>query len=370
MSNLSPFILTTILPLILALFTSAILTWICRAWARKVDFVDRPGGHKGHKSPVALGGGIAVSSTVVLGILGGMIAAYLFNSTDLTGLPATFAVHLDGILSKAPVALAICAAAVVLCIVGVIDDKRSLPVSIRLAVQIAVAATLTIAFDLRALSHLHPVVSIGVSMMWMLILINSMNFLDNMDGLSSGVAAIAAAVFGMAAATSGQLFVPACCWMLVGALLGFLPFNFHPATIYLGDAGSTVVGLLLAVFTILTTFTSPAHGDQPFAVIAPLMVMAVPLYDTASVFTLRMRAGVPIWTGDRRHFSHRLLKRGMSVRKAVVVIWLTTLVTALPTLILPKANWLTASIILSQTILVVALLALIESSGPHGEKQG
>ncbi len=352
-------------PLLAGTVLSAVLTALVRRVALKVDFVDRPGGHKGHERPVALGGGIAVCLTFVLCMLAGLAAAYWVQTTRPEFVPPVLITHVDGIIAKAPTALAICGAALVLCVVGAMDDRRPLSIGLRLGVQIAVALVLTVLFDLRALTHLPAPVSVGLSAFWILLLINSMNFLDNMDGLSSGVAAIAAGVFATAAALSGQLFVPACAWLLVGALVGFLPFNFHPARMYLGDAGSTVVGLLLAVITILTTFTSPAQGDQPFAVVAPLMVMAVPLYDTASVFWLRRRARVPIWSGDRRHFSHRLVQRGMSVPKAVLVIWLATLVTALPTLLLPRADWQMAVVIGLQTLLVVMLLALIESSGPH-----
>lgn len=346
---------------------SAALTASVRRVAKRLDFVDRPGGHKGHAQPVALGGGLAVTGTVVAAILLGVGGAYWLGdgANAPIELPASLTPHLPGIRAKAPMALAIAGAACTLCVVGLIDDKRPLPVWLRLGIQTLVAGTLVIGFDLRLLTLLPTTASIALTMLWILCLTNSLNFLDNMDGLSSGVAAIAAAVFAISSSMAGQLFVPSCCWLLVGALVGFLPFNFHPATIYLGDAGSTVVGMLLAVFTILTTFANPAQGDQPIGVIAPLIVMAVPLYDTASVFLLRMRAGVPIWTGDRRHFSHRLVRRGMSVPKAVLVIWLATLVTAMPALLLPRADWTSAFVILSQTGLVVLLVALLESSGNH-----
>jgi UDP-GlcNAc:undecaprenyl-phosphate GlcNAc-1-phosphate transferase len=98
-------------------------------------------------------------------------------------------------------------------------------------------------------------------------------------------------------------------------------------------------------------------------VVAPLVVMAVPLYDTISVCVLRWRLGVPIWKGDRRHFSHRLVNRGMGVRKAVLVIWLATVVTAMPALLLPTASWRLALGVLMHTFLVVLLVALLESSG-------
>ncbi len=341
------------------------MTLIVRRWSSARGFVDRPGGHKGHSAPVALGGGVAVTLAIILPILLGVLLARWCKASPPDWMPPAILPHLSGMVSKMPVALAICGAAVVMCLLGVIDDRRPLPPWLRLVVQTAVAAFLVIGWDLRLLSHLPAGISITLSILWIVTLTNSLNFLDNMDGLATGVVLIAATVFGIAAMRAGQVFVPTCCWLLAGALLGFLPFNFHPASIYLGDAGSTVIGLLLAVFTILTTFTSPARGQEPIGVIAPLLVIAVPLYDTASVFYLRLRSGIPIWTADRRHFSHRLVRRGMGVRKAVLVIWLATLVTALPVLLLPHASWPVAWGIVLQTLLVVVLVALLESAGPH-----
>lgn len=346
----------------------ATLTWIVRRWALARNFVDQPGGHKGHAQPVALGGGIAVTVAVILPMLVGLSVAGLIAENPPSWTPAYLVPHINGIVAKAPAGIAIAVAAAIMCLLGLIDDRRPLTPGVRLTVQLLIAAVLVVGFDLRLLSHLPDILSITLSILWILTLTNSINFLDNMDGLSVGVAAIAASIFGIAATLAGQIFVPTCCWLLVGALLGFLPFNFYPARIYLGDAGSTVIGLLLAVFTILTTFVDPALGPRPFGVIAPLVVMAVPLYDTASVFFLRWRNGIPIWTGDRRHFSHRLQRRGMTVPKAVLVIWLATLVTSLPALILPKLeSWFHASVIVAQTLLMVALVALLESSGPHAK---
>ena len=343
-------------------------TWLIQRWFLARGFVDRPGGHKGHTQPVVLGGGVAVTLAVVVPMLAGLLVAGLIEDHPPEWFPADLAPHLKGIVAKTPLAIAIVVCAGVMCLVGLADDRRPLPVTFRLAVQLIIALALVVGFDLRLLSHLPDMISMAVSVLWILTLTNAMNFLDNMDGLSTGVATIAAAVFGIAATLAGQIFVPTCCWLIVGALLGFLPFNFHPARIYLGDAGSTVIGFLLAVMTILTTFVDPAIGPRPFGVITPLVVMAVPLYDTGSVFFLRWRSGIPIWTGDRRHFSHRLLRRGMTVPKAVLVIWLATLVTSLPALILPKVDsWFHASVIMAQTLLVVALVAILESSGPHAK---
>lgn len=370
--RVNPVIRSTTWPLgalVLSTVLCAMVTGLIRRWALARGFVDRPGGHKGHDRPIALGGGVGVTIAVILPILAGVGVVRWFEAPPPGWIPADLTRHLGGIVAKTPAALAVCGAAAVLCVLGLIDDRRPVGPAPKFAVQIVIACILVIGFDLRLLSHLPGVVSIGLSIAWILVLTNAMNFLDNMDGLACGVGLIAAVVFGVAAMLAGQIFVPTCCWLLAGALLGFLPYNFHPASIFLGDAGSTVIGLLLAVFTILTTFADPARGQQPFAVFAPLLVMAVPLYDTTSVFFLRWRSGAAIWRPDRRHFSHRLVRRGMGVPRAVGVIWLATLVTALPTLWLPRADWPVASGIVLQTGLVVVLVALLEGSGSHDKTQ-
>ncbi|MBK8270550.1 MAG: undecaprenyl/decaprenyl-phosphate alpha-N-acetylglucosaminyl 1-phosphate transferase [Planctomycetes bacterium] len=347
------------------LLIAAPATWLVRIWSIRSGFIDKPGGHKAHAAPVALGGGVAISAAVVLPILVGIFVARFLHAAPPTWLPAALVPHLGGIVARLPIALAIAGAAIVMCGLGAIDDRRPLGPGLKFLIQFAVAAGLVIFCNLRLLTHLGAPISIALSILWIVTLTNSLNFLDNMDGLAAGVAAIAASIFAISSMLAGQIFVPVCCWLLVGALLGFLPFNIHPARIYMGDAGSTVIGLLLAVFTILTTFVDPEHADRPLGVLSPLVVMAVPLYDTASVFFIRWRLGVPLWRGDRRHFSHRLVKRGMSTRKAVLVIWLATLVTAMPALFLPKAEWHEAWIIVIHTLLVVTLVALLESSGDH-----
>lgn len=342
---------------------SVLGTWLVRRWSLAKSFVDRPGGRKRHAAPVALGGGIAVTLAVILPIIAAIVAAKVLAAASPSWLPTELSLHLGGIAAKTPLALGIIAATIAMCLMGLVDDARPLKPGAKFLLQLVIALVLVVGFDLRLLSHLSFPVSTTLSVLWILTLTNSLNFLDNMDGLASGVAMIAAAVFATTASYAGQLFVPVCCWLVAGALAGFLFYNFHPASIFLGDAGSQVIGLWLAVLTILTTFADPSQGQRPIGVIAPLVVMAVPLYDTLSVIVLRWRSGASVWAGDRRHFSHRLVSRGMGVRKAVLIIWLTTLVTALPAVLLPTASWPLAFGILLHTVLVVLLVAMLESVG-------
>jgi UDP-GlcNAc:undecaprenyl-phosphate/decaprenyl-phosphate GlcNAc-1-phosphate transferase len=154
--------------------------------------------------------------------------------------------------------------------------------------------------------------------------INAFNFMDNMNGLCAGLGAIGAALFATIAAVHGQYLVVIIALLMCGALAGFLPYNFPNARSFLGDAGSHLVGYLLAVLAILPHFYSK-QNPRPWAVISPLLVLAVPLADLVWVVILRWRAGKPIYVGDTNHLSHRLNRPGMRKTQAVLLIWLAAL---------------------------------------------
>ncbi len=343
---------------------SLLATAVVRAVARRRGFIDRPGGHKQHDRPVALGGGVAIMLAVCLPLLAaGMVPALVARNGAPGWLPAMMQTHHEGIADKLPTLLAVLAGALVLHVVGLIDDLRPMGAGSKFVAQFAVALALVAGFDVRLLEFLPAPASIGLTVLWVVLITNAFNFLDNMDGLSAGVAGIAAAIFAASSLVAGQLFVPLVALVLVGALLGFLPFNFSPASIFMGDSGSMVVGYLLSVLTILTTFYDPRHDLQPFGVLVPLVVLAVPLYDVASVCWHRFRAGQSVFKGDRRHFSHRLTRRGMSVPAAVLTIYLATATTAMSALILPRSDWPVACVVLAQCMFVVLIIAVLEHAG-------
>ncbi|HUW83100.1 MAG TPA: MraY family glycosyltransferase [Phycisphaerae bacterium] len=351
-------------------------TVLVRGCARRRGFVDAPGGHKAHLHPVALGGGIAIFWSVVLPLAAGLTAAWIFHAR---GAPAgvvslverfvgagRFAPLLGGLIAKTPTALAIVGGAFVLHILGLIDDRRPLGPGVKLTVE-ALAAALVAAFGLRIAEFLGPVLSVAVTVLWLVVVTNAMNFLDNMDGLAAGVTIIACGVLAAAGAANGQIFVPVLCGLVLGAAAGFLPYNFPPASIFMGDAGSLPIGYLLAVLAVLTTYYDPALHLQPFGFFLPVVVLAVPLYDVTTVVWHRLRAGAPLFVGDRRHFSHRLTSRGLSPRAAVLTIYLATAATALPATFLPRATWPTATVVFAQCMCILFIVAVLEHTGTHGQ---
>ncbi|NLX22796.1 MAG: undecaprenyl/decaprenyl-phosphate alpha-N-acetylglucosaminyl 1-phosphate transferase [Phycisphaerae bacterium] len=348
---------------------SAALTPIVRRWARGRGFVDRPqgpGSHKLHREPTPFGGGIAITVAVLLPMAAILAVAVAGRRVDfIASLLAEWMPQwpywLGGVAEKLPVALAIIAGALILHLLGIIDDHWPLSPPVKFAVQIAVALMLSVGFEIRAAEALGPIPATAVTVAWIVVLTNAFNFLDNMDGLAGGVACITALVLAACALQVGQVFVPCLLLLVAGAVGGFLLFNFPPATIFMGDAGSLVVGYLLAVCAILTTFYDPEQQRTPFGVFVPLVVFAVPLYDMGSVVVHRWRLGVSIFRADRRHFSHRLVRRGMSPTSAVLTIHLATMATALPAILLPRLDWPGATLVFGQCVCVVALIAILES---------
>ena len=219
-------------------------------------------------------------------------------------------------------ALAILGGVTLLFVVGLIDDFRPLGPRCKLLIQI-IATVPLLATGVAIKGFLPLPLGWALTVFWIVLLTNSFNFLDNMDGLSASVALVICLVLALAAVQGGQLWMPALFLCLAGALGGFLFFNFHPATLFMGDSGSLVIGYLMGVFSILTTYYEQGVPSG-LPVLMPLAIMGVPLFDTLSVMFIRWRAGKPLMVGDRNHFSHRLLAMGFGVRGAAVTIALLT----------------------------------------------
>jgi UDP-GlcNAc:undecaprenyl-phosphate GlcNAc-1-phosphate transferase len=348
--------------LLTAMGLSALLTAAVRRWSHRWGFLDIPGGHKGHAAPVALGGGIAIVWSFVL-VVGVALAMMLL--ADRHGWLAGLAIHKAGVISKIPSLLMVLAAALFLHAVGLIDDVWPLSPRIKLIAQILAAGLVVFGAHVRAVEVLGTVPSVLLTMLWLVGVCNSVNLMDNADGLCAGVVVIAAGFLAISAMQVGQIFVPALAWVLAGAALGFLLFNFPPARIFMGDAGSLPLGFLLGVCTVMTTYYNPAYKTEPYGLATPLFILAVPLYDTLSVMVIRYRAGVSLFKGDRRHFSHRLMRRGLSGAAMDLTIYLATATTGLSALLLPWVGWTAAVLLVIQCVCVLCVVAILEGTGPY-----
>jgi UDP-GlcNAc:undecaprenyl-phosphate GlcNAc-1-phosphate transferase len=233
---------------------------------------------------------------------------------------------------------------------------------------VAAAVVLWMGYELTAFIP-WPWVTSSLSILWIVAMVNSFNMLDNMDGLSGGVAAIIAGALGGVMLLTpdpgtgqSQLFVAALLFVIAGALLGFLWHNKPPAKIFMGDAGSYFVGFLIAVATLLATYAG-YQEDRPHAVLSPLCVMAVPLYDMLTVLWIRMREGRSPFEGDKSHFSHRLVQLGMSKTQAVLTIYLVTLTCGLAGVLIGRVDIWSAGLVLGIVASMLLLTIILESTG-------
>ncbi len=366
---------------ILSFGTSVGLTACMKRWAVRVGFVDRPGHRKIHHVPKPLGGGVAIFLAVVLPMLAGVGAVHFVdmgrNGGEGGGLVGALSVHQGGIRQQTPLALKFVLAIGLMHVLGLWDDRKALGPYVKLLGQFGIVLMLVIWADLRSLTALDGWLglgkwpSVGITAMWIVAITNAFNFLDNMDGLSAGVGAVCAAAFLGAAMSIEQWFVAACLALLLGALLGFLCFNFSPASIFMGDSGSLIVGLILGVLTVRTTYLRPGQtlGAGWYSLLSPLIVLAVPLYDLLVVSAIRLMHGKSPFVGDTNHFSHRLVARGMSRRTAVLCLYLVTAATSVAAVLLAhvESGW-AAVLIFVQTLLILGVVMLLEQHPlPKGE---
>jgi len=338
--------------------------------APRLGFVDKPGGRKIHANPKPLGGGVAIFLGIAVPMIVGLLLVNLAGDWIVSRFDNRQEVYdlVAGGQYQTPLSLGLLAAMLVMHAMGLFDDRKALGPYLKLVIQLAVTTTLVIGFKMRALTALDHYglgiwPSVLVTVLWITAITNAFNFLDNMDGLSAGVAAVAATAFLITTLLIGQWFVAATLALLLGALLGFLCFNFPPAKIFMGDSGSLVIGFLLGVLTVRTTFLGKGQdwGAGWYAVFAPLIVLAVPLYDLIVVSIIRISRGRSPFVGDTNHFSHRLVARGMSRRTAVLTLYLLTAATSVAAILLPYVTTtFAAMLIFVQTLLVLGVVALLE----------
>jgi UDP-GlcNAc:undecaprenyl-phosphate GlcNAc-1-phosphate transferase len=358
------------------------ISWLVTFWMRtlavRIGFVDKPGGRKIHDNPKPLGGGVGIFWGLALPILLGLAILALphppefLRSSQLLGheIASNLDAYWSGARLQAPMAWSILLAAVAIHALGLWDDKKALGPMLKLVVQIAIITALVVESKSRVLTFLDQQFSWGetvsfiLTVLWIAAVTNAFNFLDNMDGLSAGVAAVCTTAFLIATLSIGQWFVAAGLSLLLGATLGFLWHNFPPARIFMGDGGSLLIGLVLGVLTVRTTYLTPEMRWQNhwYAVFAPVIVLALPLYDLIVVSIIRLMRGKSPFVGDTNHFSHRLVARGMSRRTAVLCLYLVAAATSIAAIVLPHVNGDLALLIVAQTILILGVVALLEQT--------
>ncbi|MBX6377608.1 MAG: undecaprenyl/decaprenyl-phosphate alpha-N-acetylglucosaminyl 1-phosphate transferase [Clostridia bacterium] len=279
------------------------LTPVVRRVALRIGVVDRPGERSVHTRPVPLLGGVAIFLA-----FGAGVAA----TGGLSSLPAR------GILAGGALML----------VVGIVDDYRPLRPAVKLAGQLAAAVVLLFA-GVRIDFVTNPwggLLALGpwaypLTLLWVVAIINVVNLMDGLDGLAAGVTSIACVTLALVAWQTQQpleavLLIAA----LAGSALGFLPYNFNPARIFMGDAGSMFLGYVLAAVSVEGSVKSPAA----VALAVPLLVLGLPIADTFLAILRRLQSGRPVGQADRDHLHHRLLRLGLNQREAVLWMYMVT----------------------------------------------
>ena len=317
-----------LLALLSAGIVSATSLPLWRRWCLRSGLMDDPGHRKIHQQPVPLAGGLAVATGLLLPTALASLALSWRVSKEwlhatLLGANAADPVFLlkYGLNRRALELTGILAGALGMLALGWLDDKRELRPQPKFIGQFLVAFLVAASGARISLFIPSVVFHYAITMLWILTVVNAFNFMDNMNGLCTGLGTIGAWYFATIAAAQGQYLVGLIGFLIFGALAGFLPFNFPNARAFLGDAGSHLVGYLLAVLAILPHFYT-AHHPRRWAVLIPLLVLAIPLMDLVWVVILRWRMGVPFYVGDNNHLSHRLVRSGLTPAAAVVVIWI------------------------------------------------
>ncbi|WP_372371090.1 glycosyltransferase family 4 protein [Candidatus Uabimicrobium sp. HlEnr_7] len=331
-----------------------LLVYIIKKHAVKLRLVDAPGERKIHNRTMPLGGGIAIFLAVIFSLCS---CIFLYK--------AIFSIIIFYI---SPQIMCILISGFFIFIVGLVDDYISLKPRTKLCCQI-IAAVCLFLFDIKLTVFIdNDIFSFFITIFWIVLITNAFNLLDNMDGLSSGVAFIIGLILIWVMVCFDQWSIVFVLCALLGALLGFLRYNFSPASIFMGDSGSLFIGYTLASLTIYADFYQ--MNFPHFAVALPILAFAIPIFDTTTVVLYRLREGRPVFEGDTNHFSHRLTKLGLSTQKAVLVIYLVTFATGInATLLYQVDDWLGAMVIVVQLMAILFIIHILEHTAYVSKSQ-
>ncbi len=318
--TISPFLVAGAIGLVVAFALTPIVEWL----ATRFGVLAHPGGRHIHSAPIPRLGGIAIYLAFVAAVLAGLPLERAIKITVdaqriLITVPFTPAFD-------RPV-IGVLLGATIITILGIIDDIRGVaPVEKLFGQLVAAVAPLPFGVGMDVLTNpLGGMVFLGpfgmaLTVLWLVALCNVMNLIDGIDGLAAGIATIAGGTVLVASYQRGDVGTAMLAAALIGGTLGFLPYNFNPARIFLGDTGSMLLGYLLGSLSVLGTYKS----YTALSLLVPLVALGIPVLDTSLAIVRRWRTRRPIFQADTEHLHHRLLQRGLSQRQTAVVLYLVT----------------------------------------------
>jgi len=330
---------------LLAFILAVSATPIAKKLAFRIGAIDIPkDDRRMHNKPIARLGGLAIVTAFLVSILFNVVSAAV-TSTGTFTVTSQFFGMIIGIL--------------IIVAIGIVDDVKQLGAKLKFAIQI-VAAVIVVAtgtsinfvsnpLAVTGMSNLSPVISFIFSVFWIVGITNAINFIDGLDGLAAGVSSIASLSLFIVSVLRGDVITAMITAALAGAALGFLPYNFNPAKIFMGDTGSTFLGFTLAVVSIQGTLKQYAA----IAIAIPLLVLGLPLFDTLFAIVRRILQGKSPMEADRGHLHHRLIDMGLSQKQSVLVLYAVSSAMGLCAIVLADRG------VLSALILVVTILVFL-----------
>ena len=326
----------------IALISSVFLTPLVRKLALKFGIVDKSNPRKSHKRVITCLGGLAIYAAFVLSLV---CASFLF----FRNLDSSFLRNLVGLLSGATIIL----------FLGLIDDAHGTTAPVKVGLQIGAALVTSVIFGFKITYLILPILgridfgllSIPLTLIWVVGLTNALNWVDGLDGLAAGITSIACISLLIIGWRGGELVSVVIIIALLGATLGFLKYNFYPAKVFMGDTGSNFLGFVLANVAIMGSLKSAAL----LSLMIPILILGVPIFDSLFSVWRRIRLNKSPITPDRDHFHYRLIKLGLTHRQAVLVIYSISGVLSLCAIFLHRSPTLTSVAIV---VFVLGLLAI------------
>ena len=337
-----------------------LLTPAAQKVAAKLDIMDRPSGekHKFHGKATPLLGGAAMLSGWLLILLGGMA---IMSKSSIIPLAENIKAYFPGAFSILDRVVCLVLGAVLAVTLGTFDDVRHLKAHWKFLGQFIIAVIAVGGAGIRVTLFVEaPWFGFAVTVFWFMLLMNAINFFDNMDGLAAGTAGIALLLFTAAAGFQQQYFVACLSALGSGCAFGFWFYNYTPASIFMGDGGSHFLGYLLAVSSAGTTYFNSSVAASRISVLIPLCILAVPIFDAMCVTVVRTLNGKPFWIGDHNHISHRFVRMGLSRKRAVQLVHVLCLLTGLAALPMLWGSLATAAVVTVQMVLVLTLITILQ----------
>jgi len=334
-----------LLVFLVSLITTLLLTPVVRIFALKKGILDKPNDRKVHLKPIPILGGIAIYFGFMIAVIVGLLIANLF-AFKLSLIP------IIGIL--------VCATLMVL--VGVIDDVKGISALTKFVFQLIIAAfVIYFGIQIEFISNpFNGVLALGlfsmpITLFWIVGITNAINLIDGLDGLAAGVTFIAGVTLFIVALLLKMPHAALLLAALAGGALGFLKYNFSPASIFLGDSGSLFLGFILAATSIMGVLKS----TLVIALVIPVLILGVPIFDTTSAIIRRLHLGRHIFHADKEHLHHSLLRAGLGQREVVLAIYLICIVLSAGSLVIAVINSAESLIILG-FIVTVAIFGMVK----------